>query len=290
MKISVIVTNWNGRKLLKKYLPKIIKNSPEAQEIILADDCSEDDSLSFVADLQKKYPRLKILSHAQNVGFGQNSNDAVNMAKGDLVVLLNSDINPYPDYLKPALKHFSDPELFGVGLCEKGRENWGKIFWKSGYLQYQPGLPVGQTHISAWLSGGSSIINRQHFLRLGGFDPIYQPFYSEDLDLGYRAWKSGYKILWEPKCLIEHKHEATTSKFPKRFLDYVKERNRLLTVWRNIDDPKLLQSNRLALIGRVFSGPNYIKIILAARRQVGKYPPPIVFPKFTDQQIFQLFQ
>ena len=55
MKISVIVTNWNGLNLLKKYLENVIINSPEADEIILADDASEDDSLLFVKELQKKY-------------------------------------------------------------------------------------------------------------------------------------------------------------------------------------------------------------------------------------------
>jgi len=125
---------------------------------------------------------------------------------------------------------------------------------------------------------------------LGGFDGIYAPFYSEDVDLGYRAWKSGYKLLWEPKSIIEHKHESTMSKFPKRFLDYVKERNRLLTVLRNITDPKMLSENKITQILRVLSGPNYIKIILAARRQIKAYPAPIVFPVLTDQEIFALFK
>ncbi len=289
MKISVIVTNWNGIKLLKKYLESVIVNSQPAGEIILADDCSQDDSLDYAASLQKKYPQLKIISRKENLGFGANSNDAVRQSIGDYVVLLNSDIRTYPGYLLPSIKHFRDPKIFGVGFCEVGRENWARIFWKQGYLQYEPGTPINQTHISAWLSGGSSIINKAAFLKLGGFDHIYSPFYSEDLDLGYRAWKSGYRILWEPKCRIEHRHEATTSRFPRRFLEYVKERNRLLTVWRNIEDSALLRSNRLALFTRVISGPNYLKIIFAAKRQLKKYPPPIVFPVLNDQQILKLF-
>ncbi|HNZ84288.1 MAG TPA: glycosyltransferase, partial [Candidatus Woesebacteria bacterium] len=92
MKISVIVTNWNGLSLLKKNLEIVIKNSPEAFEVIFADDASEDDSLKFVKSLQKKYRQLKIISHQNNLGFGANSNYAVSQAKGDLVVLLNNDI------------------------------------------------------------------------------------------------------------------------------------------------------------------------------------------------------
>jgi hypothetical protein len=80
------------------------------------------------------------------------------------------------------------------------------------------------------------------------------------------------------------------SKFPKHTLDYVKERNRLLAVWRNITDPKMLSENHLAIIGRVLTGPNYFKIILAARRQIKTAQPPIVFPKLTDREIFKKFE
>ena len=291
MNISVIVTNWNGRVLLKKNLETIIKNSPEAKEIILADDASSDDSLKFAKSVQKKYPKLKIISHKKNLGFGANTNDAINKATGELVVLLNNDIYPYPNYISPSLKHFKDPKILGVGFAESGHENWARFMFKGGYLQHEPGVSdINKTHISGWVSGGSSIVRKSLFQKLGGFDPVYKPFYSEDLDLGYRAWKSGYALLWEPKCVVEHHHESTISKFSKSLLNYVKERNRLLNTLRLIDDPTMLRQNKLAQIGRVLSGPNYIKIIRAAKKQIKKSLPPIVFPKLTDKQIFKMFE
>ena len=290
MNISVIVTNWNGIKLLKKNLENIIINSPEAKEIIFADDASTDSSVEFVKNLQKKYPKLKIIAHKENLGFGENSNNAVRSITGDLVVLLNNDIYPHPDYIKNSLKHFDDPKVFGVGFAELGHENWARIYWSDGYLQHEPGTDVSKTHISAWVSGGSSIIRKDIFLKLGGFDLIYEPFYSEDLDLGLRAWKSGYTLLWEPTSIVEHKHESTMSKFPKRNLEYVKERNRLLTVLRNINDKNLLKSNKIGQFFRVLSGPNYIKIIRAAKKRINTFPKPIVFPKLTDQEILNKFK
>lgn len=288
--LSLIVTNWNGLALLKKYFIHVIDNSPEVSEIIFADDASEDSSISYVAELQKKYPIIKIISHKNNLGFGNNSNNAVKKSNGDYVILLNNDILPHQGYINTAIKHFKNPKVFGVGFSELGNENWAKLIWKEGYLQHERGAGISHTHISGWVSGGGSIIDKSKFAKLGGFDEVYSPFYSEDLDLGYRAWKSGYTLLWEPKSVIEHKHEATMSKFPKQLLNYVKERNRLLTVWRNISDPKLLASNKLGMIFRVLSGPNYIKIILAAKRQIKKYPQSVVFPKLTDRQIFDLFK
>ena len=290
MKISVIVTNWNGFDLLKKNLEQVIKMSPEAEEIIVADDASTDKSVDYVKTLQKKYPKLELIANNDNLGFGKNSNNAISKSKGDLVVMLNSDIFTHKDYIKNSLKHFSDLNLFGVGFSELGHENWARIFWKNGYLQHEPGRNIKNTHITAWLSGGSSIIRKDIFIKLGGFDKVYKPFYSEDLDLGIRAWKSGYTLLWEPKCIIEHRHESTMSKFPKHILNYIKERNRLLSVWRNITDPQLLFLNKLALIGRVLSGPNYIKIIRAAKKQIKKSNPPIFFNKLTDRQIFDKFK
>lgn len=291
MKISVIVTNWNGLPLLKKNLETIIQKSPEAEEVILADDFSADDSIKFAKKLQKKYSKLKIIAHKKNFGFGANSNDAVRKATGDLVVLLNNDIVPHTGYIKNTLKHFANSKIFGVSFAELGHENWARFFWKQGYLQHEPGVTdINKTHISGWVSGGSSIIRKSLFEKLGGFDPVYQPFYSEDLDLGYRAWKSGYTLLWEPKAVVEHKHEATMSKFSINFLNYVKERNRLLNTWRNITDRDLLSKNKFALIGRVLNGPNYIKIIRAAKRQIKQSAPPIVFTKFTDQEILAKFK
>jgi GT2 family glycosyltransferase len=288
MKISVIVTNWNGLNLLKKYLEKVIQNSPEALEIILADDSSEDDSIKYVRELQKKYSKLKIISHKKNLGFGRNTNDAVKKAKGDYIVLLNSDIDPHKNYIKNALIHFKNPKVLGVGFAELGRENYANLFWKNGYLQFNEGHS-STTHISAWVSGGSSMIRKDYFLKLDGFDHVYEPFYFEDFDFGLRAWRSGYTLLWEPKSVVEHKHESTTSKFPKKFLIYVKERNHLISVLRNVTDKKLLLQNKIFSLIRILSGPNYLKIIMAANRQINKFPKPICDNVLTDRDVLKLF-
>lgn len=273
--ISVIVTNWNGLKLLQKYLPTVIQNSPEADEIIISDDASTDGSLLYLKSLQNKYPHLKIISHQKNIGFGANSNFAVKKSGGDLIVLLNSDIKPHPDYIKNTLEHFRDPKVFGVGFSEKDHENWGNIYWSNGFLQHKPGLPVNKTHQTDWLSGGSAVIRKDLFLKLKGFDPIYAPFYFEDLDLGLRAQKSGLKLLWEPTAIVEHKHEQTMNKIPRSLLNYVKERNHLIVTLRHLP-PNMKIKNKLAILGRVLSGPNYLKIIRASKKQLRKYPRPVI--------------
>lgn len=286
MKISVIITNWNGIHVLKKHLINTINTSPEASEIIIIDDASTDNSIKYINKVQKDYPKLKIIERKTHHGFGKNSNYAVKTAIGDLVVLLNNDLEPHPNYITNSLKHFNDPNLFGVGFAELGKENYGKIFWKNGYLQTEPGKS-NLTHTSAWLSGGSSIVRRDLFLKLGGFDDIYEPFYFEDTDLGLRAWRSGYKLLWEPQSIVDHQHEYSTSKMGKQFLIYVKERNHLLCVLRNISDKKLLYKNLFWQVLRVLTGPNYIKIILAAHRQLKSHSAQVVENKLTDTELLE---
>ncbi len=288
MKISVIVTNWNGKEILKASLPEIIKYSQIASEIIIVDDHSTDDSLTFLKSIAKNNKKIKIISQSENRGFANSSNLGVKTAKGDLVVLLNSDIYPTKNYIKNTLHLFKNKNLFGVGFSEIGNENYPRIFWSEGYLQYEPAFS-DKTHISAWISGGGCIVNKKIFTKLGGFDEVYKPFYSEDLDLGYRAWKSGYILLWEPTAKIYHRHGSTTSKFSKHFTDYVKERNRLLVIRRNITDYTLKRSNLLGVIFRTIFGPNYIKIVRACKKQNSVYPKPIVYPVRSDREIFNLF-
>ncbi len=285
---SIIITNWNGEKILKNNLPNVLKNSPEAQEIIVIDNGSEDKSISYLKSLQKKHKKLKIIKLKKNYGFGHASNLAVKKSKGDLVVLLNNDVSPHKDYLKHSLPHFSDPKLFGVSFSE-GEWSWAKIYWGNGFFQHCPGEKGKKTHLTAWLNGGSSVIRRELFLKFKGFDELYHPFFWEDVDLGYRALKSGYHHLWEPKSLVDHKHETTISRFESSYVDRIKERNQLLLIWKNITDPKLLFTHRIALIARVLFGPNYIKVIFSACKRMKKFPSKEIKYPLSDQDVFAFF-
>lgn len=167
MKISAIITNWNGIEIIRKSLKTILKNSPEVDEFIFIDDFSSDSSVDFVKSIQKTDPRLKLIQQPNNQGFIPTSNRAVNACGGEIVVLLNNDIYPLKGYIKNGLKHFNDPQVFGVGFAEVGHENWPRIFWKEGYLQYEP-ISSQKPHLAAWVSGGSSMVRKSIFQKLGG--------------------------------------------------------------------------------------------------------------------------
>ena len=103
-KISVIIPNYNGKHLLGKNLPSVIKNCSNCQ-IIVIDDASTDESVDFI---RKNFGQIKLIVNKKNSGFACSINIAVNKAGGNLVLLLNSDVSPRTDFLKPALARFEN--------------------------------------------------------------------------------------------------------------------------------------------------------------------------------------
>lgn len=284
-KISVVIPNWNGKKLLEKNLPAVLAACPD--EIVVVDDDSPDDSLTF---LEKNYPQIRILKHTQNLGFAVACNDGVELASGEIVILLNLDVIPEKDAFKNVLPLFEDEKVFAVSFNEP-QWSWAKIEWRSGFIEHQPGPKTDKTHLTAWASGGSAAFRKELWQKLGGFDEIYHPFYWEDIDLSYRAWKRGYRILWEPKAIVHHQHEAVIGKhFSKKYIDFISERNRLLFIWKNITDPKMIITHKLYLLTKLWR-PGYLKAALAAKikllrvimRRLKEYSEQ----KVSDKEIFE---
>jgi len=235
--ISVIIPNYNGKELLAKNLPSVIKNCPGC-EIIIVDDASSDDSISF---LRKKYRKVKVIKNSKNQGFAKTTNLGVERAKSSLVLLLNSDVSPRKNFLKVAAKHFETKNLFAVGLEDYSHEKErivikgrGGIKFEKGFFAHFPAfIERGSTF---WVSGGSGLFDREKFLQLGGFDDIYEPFYWEDIDLAFRAWRAGYSCIFEPLSKVDHYHEqgAIATQKSKLFIKTVSYKNQFIFAWKNI--------------------------------------------------------
>lgn len=253
MNLSVIIPNYNGEELLKKNLPKVFDAASSYEdgeiEIIVIDDFSTDNSIEILeklkSELESKYPhiKLKIIKNDKNLGFSSNVNKGIKSANGDILILLNTDVVPRKDFLKPLLSHFSDPKMFAVGCLDESIENGKKMLrgrgigsWKRGFLAHSRG-DVNKTN-TLWVSGGSGAFRKSVWDYLGGFDELYNPFYWEDIDLSYRALKSGYKILFEPRSIVVHEHEkgAIKEKFSASQIKAIAYRNQFVFVWKNATD------------------------------------------------------
>lgn len=263
--VSVVIPNFNGKDLLEKHLPSVLAafayKKNKIVEVIIVDDGSSDGSVGFI---KKNHASVRLISHKKNRGFAYAVNTGVRSAKGELVVLLNSDVDVSVDFVEHTLGHFKDPKAFGVSLHEKGYgHNKGRFI--DGFIVHEGQKETTKTQSTFWANGGSSILRRSLYIKLGGLDDqLTKPFYWEDIDLSYRAQKRGYKILWEPKAKVIHVHESTIKQFPKKYKNLVWERNQLLFIWKNLTSPNMFRKHLSGLAGRLVKHPGYIKVILFA--------------------------
>jgi GT2 family glycosyltransferase len=250
---SLVVPNWNGKDLLARFVPswlEAIRNHP-GSEVIVVDNGSEDGSADW---LRANYPQVKVLALPKNLGFGGGSNAGFRAAKNDVVVLLNSDMRVEPDFLAPLLAGFTDPGVFAVscqiflGDPTKRREETGLTggWWRDGQLRvtHREDEKVEGLFPCFYGGGGSCAFDRRKFLALGGFDEILAPFYLEDTDIGFMAWKRGWKVLYQPASVVHHEHRGTIGKkFSPSYIDSVLKKNFILFVWKNIHGWKRLGSH-----------------------------------------------
>ena len=250
MKISVVIPNYNSKHLLEKNLPQVIK-VVKGVEIVVVDDGSTDGSVEFV---KKHFPQVKLIEKVTNSGFATTVNLGFKAATGDIVVLLNTDVVPQIDFLKPLVKHFADPQVFAVGCLDLSFEGKSLVKRGRGIGRFERGLlvhsrgEVDQT-TTLWASGGSSAFCKRIWENLGGFDEIYNPFYWEDIDICYRAQKSGYQVRFEPKSIVEHYHQegAINKKYSPAQIRQISYRNQWFFFWKNITDRALLWSHLIWL-------------------------------------------
>jgi GT2 family glycosyltransferase/glycosyltransferase involved in cell wall biosynthesis len=253
----VVIPTWNGRDLLEKYLPSVVAAArfhPD-NEVIVVDNASQDGTADFV---REQFPEVRLLPLKKNLGFGGGNNAGVAAAHNDVVVVLNNDMRVLPDTFERLLEGFrTSPDVFAVSAQiffsdpNKRREETGLTegFFRAGLFRVghlteeTPGL-----YPAFYAGGGSSAYDREKFLELGGFHPLFHPFYMEDTDLSYVAWKRGWQVLYQPAAVVYHEHRGTIGKrFTAAEIDAVLKRNHVLMVWKNIHSWRLLIEHFLFL-------------------------------------------
>lgn len=256
---SIVIPNWNGRELLQRYLPSVLEAARRhpGSEIIVVDNGSTDGSAAFV---RAQFPEVRLVELGENLGFGGGSNAGFRAARHDIVVLLNSDMRVEPDFLAPLLEGFTDEKVFAV-TCQiffsdpaRRREETGLTqgWWESGSLRVRHRADERVTRLFPCFygGGGSSAFDRRKFLELGGFDALLAPFYLEDADLGYMAWKRGWKVLYEPRSKVYHEHRGTIGRhFTSAQISAVLRKNFILFCWKNIHEWRRLGQHFVATLG-----------------------------------------
>jgi GT2 family glycosyltransferase len=251
MKATLIIANYNGRELLAGSLPALVSAAGPAghHTVVVADDGSTDDSLEFV---HTTHPRVRTLA-LPRAGFGATCNAAVAAAETEAVVLLNSDVLVSPGFLEPLLSHLDDPDVFAVGakfvnpdgtLTDTlGNRTSGR--WHQGLLHIDHETDPERLAAACpqlYAHGALMAFRRDKWLQLGGFDPLYRPFYWEDTDLGYRAWGRGWKVLFEPASAVVHVQGSTIGRFHRpAHVELMSAKNAVLFSWKNLLEPGMFR-------------------------------------------------
>lgn len=256
--VSVVIPTYKGRHLLERFLPSVVEScrryvaaTGASVEILVVDDGGGDDTAEWLAD--RAFPEVRFLAQPVNRGFAPNCNVGFREARHPVVWLLNNDIETTPDALAPLVAHFADPNVFAVscralrlgGEAIDGAGRLGEVvrgFWKV-FANYDvlPGYDraaLGELPTMT-ASGGYSAFDREKLLTLGGFEELLAPFYWEDVELCYRAWKRGWESRYEPESLVFHQMSATIGKkFARAEVETVAMRNRILMHWIHLHDTR----------------------------------------------------
>ena len=237
--VSAVIPNRDGAHLLRRTLPPLLRELPApGHEVLVVDDASEDDS---VAVLAREFPNVRVVALEANVGFGEACNQGLRAATHETVLLLNSDMEVSVGSLERLNQHLASPDVFAVGpQYVSDRPGERRAFADEG--------PV-ITHIGAPAGGG--LLRRGVFLELGGFDPLYYPFYWEDMDLGWAAWRSGYRVVHDLRVEFRHLESATIKRlYPAQYVARVRARNRCLFGWKWLEDRGLVRLHRRVVMRR----------------------------------------
>jgi GT2 family glycosyltransferase len=256
--LSIVIPNWNGFALLRRYLPSVIRECDRWQtehnrecEIIVSDDGSTDQSISW---LRANHSGLRVVASSVNRGFGPTANRGIHAARHEIVVLLNNDVAVCAGTFNPLSKYFDDPQIFGVtmralDLPELKFSTGGKLGrFRRGFWEAWRNYDIADTDCPNYLKsfalvGGFCALRRSMFIELGGFDPLFAPYYWEDIDLSYRARKRAFKITYAPYCVVHHAVSSSVTRHQDQFRrEATTHRNRLLFHWKNLDAANLLHN------------------------------------------------
>ena len=224
--LSIIIPVYNSRNSIISLLNSLItakKVDFKEIELILVDDCSEDNSLELIekwltlqgSTLQK----VKTLSLKKNSGPALARNIGVKYAKGKVVLFLDSDVEVYSNTLFEIIRSFkNDPDLHALtGVWDK-KQKGHKLFQKFKALRdWSYWINERDPRNYYYLfSTRVAAIDRQLFLRLGGFDTTYKAALVEDIELTYRIAKR-YAVVFDPKAIVHHEFEDFWPIFRKYF-------------------------------------------------------------------------
>ena len=255
MKIAIVILNWNGKELLKKFLPSIVTHSNVPNvKIYVVDNASTDNSVAFI---QQNYPNINIVKNAVNGGFSKGYNDGLKLIEADVYALVNSDIEVTENWLKPIISKFKNEPTTAIiqpKILDFKKKSYFEYAGAGGGFLDKFGYPFCRGRLFSeiekdsgqfndeldifWASGACFFIRSNIFHQLKGFDEDYFA-HQEEIDLCWRAKNNGANIKYVGTSTVYHVGGATLKEESPRktFLNF---RNSLFSLIKNLPKSKLV--------------------------------------------------
>jgi GT2 family glycosyltransferase len=230
-KISIIVVNWNGKKLLPECLDGLRCQAYQDFHTILVDNGSNDGSVDFVT---RNYPEVKIVALSRNTGFSAANNTAFKSVKSKYVALLNNDAVADPLWLKSLVNAIETHPKASFAASKMLFYDYpdtidraGDAYTRAGIgLLRGRGVSADKYNSQEWIFGacaGAALYKTTMLEDIGFFDEDFFLLY-EDVDLSFRAQLGGYKCLYVPEALVYHKASSSIV-YDSRISVYYSHRN-----------------------------------------------------------------
>ncbi len=211
-KVSIIIVNYNGKELLQKCLDSLLKVNYDNFEIILVDNNSTDGTVEFIT---KNYPSLVIIKLDSNKGFAEPNNVAAKISKGKYLLFLNNDTVVTPNFISEMVKVMEIDKK--IAICQSlllkpdGSVDSSGDFIDHLGVVYNSKTKIDEIREVSSARGASMLVRSDIFEKLDGFD---QKFFItfEDVDLCWRSWILGYRVLIIPTSIVYHEGGITIKK------------------------------------------------------------------------------
>lgn len=261
-KVSVIILNWNGSKLLRKYLPSVVQyTNGDIAEVVVADNGSTDDSLQII---REEFPSVRLITFDQNYGFAKGYNLAISQIRTPYCLLLNDDVRvtdhwlePLLDYmethpevgaLQPKLLSDREPQSFEyAGACGGFLDKHGYPFCRGRIFDVTE-TDNGQYDDVAqimWATGACLMMRTELYRRVGGLDELFFA-HMEEIDLCWRVRNLGFGIVCVPQSKVYHYGGGSLAMGNPRKTK-LNFRNSLLMLYKNLP----ARSRRSTIITRL---------------------------------------
>lgn len=272
--VDVVILSWNGREDTLRALASVVDQigtGPDQVDkaiVTVVDNGSSDGTEDAI---RIRFPGVRILRLEENRGFTGGIMHAVSNSWAPYALFLNNDAVAEPGWLHASVEAIRNSDEDVIAISGRITDSTGELADFVGGVMtfdghgFQPGFrrdlrTVDEPdHLAEifFACGGNMIVRRRPFIELGGFDDDFFA-YLEDVDFGWRAWLSGWRILYNRHAVARHKSSATSDRLGAFERGVLFERNAVQTILKNVDDELLAE----------FSGPLFLTLLHRLQRYV----------------------